>query len=367
MKLSLNRNELLEPLQKVVGVIEKKQTMQSLSHVLLEIDNDSFSLTGTDLELTIQTKTEHASDITGRITLPARKLFDICKALPEDAHIDINIKDNKATLQSGRSRFILGCLSAEEFPKIKDIKATSDLEVAQNKLLDIVNRTSFAMAKQDVRYYLNGILLEVGESYIRSVATDGHRLSICDAAVDSKEKEIKQVIIPRKAVMEIQRLLDPAKDQTVKLSLSNNHIRLEADGLEMTSKLIDGRFPEYDRVLPSTNDQIMTCDREMLRQTLFRASILSNEKYRGIRLILIKNILKIQSHNAEQEEAKDEIEVNYEGTDIEIGFNVQYLLEILNNIEGKVIEIKFKDANSSILIIDPENAQARYVAMPMRL
>lgn len=367
MKLSISRNDLLEPLQKVIGVIEKRQTMQTLSHVLLEVNNDTFLLTGTDLELTLVTTTAHPSTETGKATLPARKLYDICKALPEDAAININIEDQKATLQSGRSRFTLGCLSADDYPKLEDIEATNVISVPQSKLLTIINRTSFAMAKQDVRYYLNGILLEVGDTYLRSVATDGHRLSLCDTDVDLSGQEKTQVIIPRKAVIEMLRLLDPADDTPIELSLSNNHIRLRSDGLEMTSKLIDGRFPEYERVLPEGNDQLMKGERATLKQTLFRASILSNEKYRGIRLILSENILKIQSHNSEQEEAKDEVEVDYSGPEIEIGFNVQYLLDILNAIEGDTVDILFKDANSSILITDSEYQAARYVAMPMRL
>ena len=366
MKLKIGRNDLLNPLQQVIGAIEKRQTLAALSHVLIEADEKSISLTATDLELTMVASFDHAADTPGKIAVPARKLFDICKALPDGAEISLVEKDLKLTMKSGRSRFTLACLAAADFPKIEDITPTTSFSINSPELRNLLDRTAFAMANQDVRYYLNGLLLEVTPEQVRAVATDGHRLSMCDAEVKVDTKQKAQIIVPRKGITELQRLLSQ-DDEEVTVQMSNNHIRVIAGNLEFTSKLIDGRFPDYDRVLPSGNDAPLLTSREELRQTLQRASILSNEKYRGIRLQLSKNTLNIQSNNTEQEEAEDELEVNYSGNDFEIGFNVQYILDVLGSIDGDNVEVLFKDPNSSILITDSEQTNARYVVMPMRL
>jgi len=366
MKLNIGRNELLNPLQQVIGAIEKRQTLAALSHVLIEAEAKQLKLTATDLELTMVSTIDHAAAEPGKIAVPARKLFDICKALPEGSDLKLSEKDQKLLIKSGRSRFTLACLAATDFPKIDNITPVTSFKIESGALRHLLDRTAFAMANQDVRYYLNGLLLEVTKKQVRAVATDGHRLSMCDAAVDTNTDKTNQIIVPRKGITELQRLLN-TDDAEIEVQMSNNHIRVVTGSLEFTSKLIDGRFPDYDRVLPEGNDAPLTTAREELRSTLQRASILSNEKYRGIRLQLSENTLNIQSNNTEQEEAEDELEVNYSGNEFEIGFNVQYILDVLSCIEGENVELLFKDPNSSILIVDAENPDARYVVMPMRL
>lgn len=366
MKLDIGRNDLLNPLQQVIGAIEKRQTLAALAHVLIETDGKEISLTATDLELTMVASFSHPSDNPGKVAVPARKLFDICKALPEGSDISIEEKDLKLTMKSGRSRFTLACLAAADFPKVEDITPTTKFTIKSSELRNLLDRTAFAMANQDVRYYLNGLLLEVTPKQVRAVATDGHRLAMCDAELKVDTEKKQQIIVPRKGITELQRLL-AQDDEDVMVQMSNNHIRVIAGKLEFTSKLIDGRFPDYDRVLPEGNDAPLLTAREALRQTLQRASILSNEKYRGIRLKLSKNTLNIQSNNTEQEEAEDELEVDYSGNSFEIGFNVQYILDVLSSIDGDTVEVLFKDPNSSILITDSESTTARYVVMPMRL
>jgi len=366
MKLSIERNAILEPLQSVLGAIEKRQTMPALGHVLMDCSNDGFILTATDLEITLVATQKHPVEEPGMVALPARKFFDICKALPDTAQITISTDGNKADIKAGRSRFSLSCLPADEFPKLEDVSHGLKIEITQQVLKKLFERTAFAMANQDVRYYLNGLMLEVSNNQIQSVATDGHRLALYSVATENNSDSKLQVIIPRKGVIELQRLLVDT-DSVVELQLTANHIRVDTDSLQFTSKLIDGKFPDYERVLPSGSDKLLVADRDKLRQALTRASILSNEKYRGIRLSLQEKTLIIQAHNSEQEEAEDELEVNYDSEDIEIGFNVQYLLDVLGVIEGDTIEIKLKDGNSSILLNDPNDPQARYVIMPMRL
>ena len=367
MKLSIDRNAILEPLQKILGAIEKRQTMPALAHVLVDCSTDGIVMTATDLEITLVASFQHPVDEPGSIAIPARKLFDICKALPDPSQITLKVKDNKAVLNAGRSRFTLSCLSAEEFPKLEDVSKGQQFDINQSLFKKLIERTAFAMANQDVRYYLNGLMLEVSKDQIKSVATDGHRLSLCEiGAVTGGGETRLQAIVPRKGVLELQRLLID-DDATANVQLSANHIRVMTDELQFTSKLIDGKFPDYDRVIPSGSDKQLTADKDALRMALSRASILSNEKYRGIRLTINENSIKIQAHNAEQEEAEDELEVEYSGDSVDIGFNVQYLLDVLGVIEGNSVKILLKDGNSSILISDPDDEQSHYVIMPMRL
>lgn len=366
MKLEISRDDLLHPLQQVIGAIEKRQTLAALGHVLMEASESQLRLTATDLELTLVTTIEHVAQEAGQIAVPARKLYDICRALSDGSTLSISVENQKMSIKSGRSRFTLACLSASDFPKLEDISPTREVRLSAAVLKHLLDKTAFAMANQDVRYYLNGLLLEVAQNHVRAVATDGHRLSMCDAAMETGSDETTRIIVPRKAISELSRLLQDA-DLELAVQMSNNHIRLTAGHLEFTSKLIDGRFPDYERVLPEGNDSIMLADCNALRQTLQRASILSNEKYRGIKLQLSKNQLNIQSNNTEHEEAEDEIEVEYTGNEFEVGFNVQYIIEVLNTIDGELAKIRFKDPNSSILITDAEHEDARYVVMPMRL
>jgi len=365
MKISIERDVLLKPLQQVIGAVEKRNTMPALANILIQADNNKIHFTGTDLEIELHASIEHPVDDPGETTLPARKLMDICKALPEGAQIQISADTDKATVKSGRSRFSLVTLPATDFPILEEITSSKKFSLPQSTLKNLVEKTAFAMAHQDVRYYLNGLMLEVAPDLLRSVATDGHRLALGEAKAQIDTESKQQVIVPRKGIHELSRLLEDEGDAQVQISA--NHIRVSTDGLRFTSKLIDGRFPEYDRVLPKGGDKEIIINRDTLRQALSRASILSNEKYRGIRLLIEANSLKIQAHNPEQEEAEDEVEIPYTGDSLEIGFNVNYLLDVLNTIKDENVKITLKDSNSSALIQGENTDDALYVVMPMRL
>ena len=366
MKLKIHREDLLNPLQHIIGAVEKRQTMPALSNILIRAQADSLTLTATDLEIELVTRIDMKVDEPGEITLPARKLLDICKALTAEAEIRLSIKDDKALIQSGRSRFSLATLPASDFPALDSIKTTSEFEIPQNTLKDIIEKTAFAMAQQDVRYYLNGLLLEVSPKLLRAVATDGHRLAYCEKQTDADIADVKQVILPRKGVLELVRLLHDVAD-TVRVSLSSNHLQIEFDKIRFTSKLIDGRFPDYNRVIPDATNCVLTADRELLRQALVRASILSNEKYRGIRLAIDSNLLKLQAQNPDHEEADVELEVNYKGEALEIGFNVNYMLDVLGVSPSSMVQAALRDSNSSCLLTFPDQKDCKYVIMPMRL
>ncbi len=257
-------------------------------------------------------------------------------------------------------------MPANDFPALDAINSIYEFEITQNTLRDIIDKTAFAMAQQDVRYYLNGLMLEISANYLRAVATDGHRLAYCEKETSADIADVKQVILPRKGVLELMRLLGDSDDM-VKIILGSNHLQVEFNELRLTSKLIDGRFPDYNRVMPTDGNNIVTADRDQLRQALMRASILSNEKYRGIRLILEKNLIKLQAQNPDQEEADVELEVVYSGNDIEIGFNVNYMLDVLNVTNSEMVQAALRDSNSSFLLTYPDQTDCKYVIMPMRL
>lgn len=369
MKLSISRDALLKPLQAVMGVVERKQTMPILANVLLDALDDGLKVTATDLEVELVAKgTAEQVEVPGDITVPGRKLLDIARALPSGAMLDIQLQGDRLTVKAGRSRFVLSTLPAAEFPLVDDVEVAGRLELPQTALAELLSRTQFSMAQQDVRYYLNGLMLETGQGQLRGVATDGHRLAMCDISVENQDVKPGQVILPRKGVIELSRLL--GNEGQVVLAIGVNHVQAVLGDIRFTSKLIDGRFPEYERVIPTQGITTLTAAREVLRSALQRAAILSNEKYRGVRLGLGKDTLKVQANNPEQEEAQDEIEVQYDGAAMEIGFNVTYLLDALGVLGGETVEIDFVDASSSCLIRDPEDDTARnakYVVMPMRL
>ena len=365
MKLSAAREALLKPLQAVIGVVERRQTMPILANVLLVTRDGNLSVTATDLEVELVASAAVDTESAGEVTVPGRKLLDICRALPDGATIDISLSGDKLSIRSGRSKFTLATLPAAEFPTVEDIGAGQSIEVSQATLARLLEKTHFAMAQQDVRYYLNGLLIETGDSYLRAVATDGHRLALCQVAEEGRKLPEQQVIVPRKGVLELQRLLTGEGDVTIELGA--NHIRLQLDGNRLTSKLIDGRFPEYDRVIPKDTDNELRADREVFKGALQRTAILSNEKYRGIRLVIRDSGVVLQAHNPEQEEAEEELEVQYSGEDIEIGFNVNYLVDALSAITSDEVSISVVDGNSSCLLREPGNDDCKYVVMPMRL
>jgi len=366
MKFQIEKETLLNPLQQIIGAVEKRQTMPALSNVLIRTSDNSLTLTATDLEIELVSQVALIVDEPGEITVPARKLLDICKSLPNEAMINFSVNDQKALVKSGRSRFSLATLPATDFPALDSINSVHEFEIPQKTLNDIIDKTAFAMAQQDVRYYLNGLMLEISSNYLRAVATDGHRLAYCEKETTADIADIKQVILPRKGVLELVRLLNDT-DETAKVTLGSNHLQVEFDQLKLTSKLIDGRFPDYNRVIPTDGDNMITADREQLRQALIRASILTNEKYRGIRLILETNLIKLQAQNPDQEEADVELEIDYKGDEIEIGFNVNYMLDVLNVTQSSMVQAALRDSNSSFLITYPDQQDCKYVIMPMRL
>ncbi|HKE97218.1 MAG TPA: DNA polymerase III subunit beta [Povalibacter sp.] len=365
MKFSAGREAILAPLQAVIGVVERRQTMPILANVHLAGRGDELALTATDLEVELVAKAKVSLQQAGEITLPGRKFLDIVRALPEGATVTITVEGERATVRSGKSRFTLATLPASDFPTVEDIRAQQSLNIAQVALKRLLDKTHFSMAQQDVRYYLNGMLLEIGDKVLRTVATDGHRLAYCETELEAPASTNQQVIVPRKGVLELQRLL--GTDGNVELAVGTNHVRAQIGEIRFTSKLIDGRFPEYGRVIPANPPKQVRADRDILRAALQRAAILSNEKYRGIRLAVKANALVLQSHNPEQEEAEEELEVTYGGEEVEIGFNVNYLLDALAAVEAGEVQLGLTDANNSCLVTSPSVQSAKYVVMPMRL
>ncbi len=366
MELKIERELLLKPLQQVIGVVERRQTLPILGNVLLKTVDNQLSITATDLEIEMISQIAIENSDSAETTLPARKFVDICKALPNDAVLTIKVDSERATIRSGKSRFVLSTLPATEFPNIDSFESLFDFEMPQSQLKMLIDQTHFAMAQQDVRYYLNGLLFEFSDNLIRVVATDGHRLALCDQKITTGVSELQQVIIPRKAVMELSRLLE-SSDELVKIELGSNHIRLSTGQLSFITKLIDGRFPDYQRVVPQGGDKIVVANRTSIHQALSRASILSNEKYRSVRFTLSSGSLQVMANNPEQEEAEEEISVDYDGPSLEIGFNASYVLEALNALHDENVQLELTDQNSCCLIRSPESEDSRYVVMPMRL
>jgi DNA polymerase-3 subunit beta len=365
MKLTATREDVLTPLQSVIGVVERRQTMPVLANVLLAARDNRLSVTGTDLEVELVATSPVTVQDPGDITVPGRKLLDIFRSLPEKTNVTLSTEGERVSLRAGRSRFTLSCLPATEFPLVEEINAQQTLTLAQGEFRRLIDKTHFSMAQQDVRYYLNGLLLESDGTTLRAVATDGHRLALCEMELPGKARATHQVIVPRKGVLELQRIL--GSEGNIQLAVGTNHVRAQIGEIRFTSKLIDGRFPEYARVIPASPPRKVEADREALRQALQRTAILSNEKYRGIRLTASPDLLTLQAHNPEQEEAEDQLEVSFKGEEVEIGFNVNYLLDALSAIEGDKVEIGLTDSNSSCLIHAPGTTHTRYVVMPMRL
>lgn len=367
MKFVVSREALLKPLQLVAGVVERRQTLPVLSNVLLVLDGDQLALTGTDLEVEIvgRLQLENAGE-SGEITVPARKLVDICRSLPDGANIEFIVEDGRMLVKSGRSRFTLSTLPATDFPNVEDAPGNLRFSCAQEEIKRLIERTAFAMAQQDVRYYLNGMLWEVRQDQLRVVATDGHRMAMCTRAVSVNTDEVTQAILPRKGVLELSRLLEDSTAQ-VDIILSSNHIRVTSADYTFTSKLVDGKFPEYERVLPRGGTKVILGSRLALKQAFARTSILSNEKYRGVRLLLSDGLLTMVANNPEQEEAEEQVSVDYSGDSLEVGFNVSYLQDVTNVIANENIKITLSDANSSALLEEPDSSDSLYVVMPMRL
>ncbi|MCK0744788.1 DNA polymerase III subunit beta [Chromohalobacter nigrandesensis] len=367
MRFTITREDLLRPLSLVAGVVERRQTLPVLSNVLLEVRDTQLALTGTDLEVELIGRTApHHVDEPGSATVPARKLMDICKSLPERTDITFTLEEGRAVLRAGRSRFTLSTLPVAEFPNIEGSQSDTTLTLTRGTLKHLIDATSFAMAQQDVRYYLNGMLLEFGHHLVRTVATDGHRLAVCARSAEVDVEPAQKLIVPRKGILELARLLD-GSDELVELTIGGTHLRAQTGDFTFTSKLVDGKFPDYERVVPRGGDKVVIAERGELRQVLSRTAILSNEKYRGVRLNLEEHNLRVTANNPEQEEAEENVSVEYEGDTLEVGFNVGYLVDVLGVLDADRVQMTLSDPNSSALLEEPGGGDAMYVVMPMRL
>ena len=365
--LECSRDELLSPLQTVSGIVERRHTLPILSNVLVERRDDALMLLATDLEIQVCSKASLAAQPNAApFTTSARKLQDILRALPPDAKVTIESTANRLQLKSGRSRFTLQTLPAEDFPRLA---AGSDhigeVTLAQKTLRGLLHLVQYAMAQQDIRYYLNGLLLSVEGRELRVVATDGHRLAFARAELESEHPR-HEVVLPRKAVLELSKLLGET-DAPVKIALLGNQVRFNFGDVELFTKIVDGKFPDYGRVIPTGHPNIITVDRAALLQALQRTAILSNDKFRGVRWVLTKDSLRVSCTNTEQEEAQEELELEYSGAAIDIGFNVNYLLDVLTALSGTHVVCAFGDASSSVLMTDPALDSFKYVIMPMRI
>lgn len=368
MKFAIARDTLLKPLNLVAGVVERRQTLPILSNVLISVEDERLSLTGTDheVELLAQIALPAAGE-NGEITVPARKLADICKSLPDASILEFTLNEQRLELRSGRSRFALSTLPAEDFPGLDSLGGTLEISVGQAELRGLIEKTAFSMAQQDVRHYLNGMLFEISQTRLRTVATDGHRLAMATLSAPMAGVTTQmQVILPRKGVLELQRLLQDGQGD-VRLVFGSNHLHAITPDFRFSSRLVDAKFPDYEKVLPRGVNKVMLGARTELKEAIARTAILSNEKFRGVRLILDDNNLQIFANNPEQEEAEENVAVDYNAGRIEIGFNVNYLIDVLGALGGSETRMQLSDGSASVLLDDPGNDSALYVVMPMRL
>lgn len=366
MKFDIQREVFLQPLSQVIGVVERKQTLPVLANFLISARDGEITITGTDMEVELIAAAPADVKGDGEITIPARKLVDIVRALPDGVSIGVTVEGDKATVSSGRSRFTLATLPATEFPATDQVETLETVKIQEVELKGLLDKTSFAMANQDVRYYLNGLLFEFRDGQLRTVATDGHRLAICDHPNPVEVSSDRQLIVPRKGVLELARMLGDGEEE-VEFALGKNHVRLVRGKTVLTSKLIDGRFPDYEAVIPVGTDREIKIDRDAFTHALQRAAILSNEKYRGVRLEATGNTVKIIAHNPQHEEAVEELEAEMNFEQMAVGFNVTYLLDALTALLKPQVKMALRDANSSCLISGIEDSPDRHVVMPLKL
>lgn len=365
--IKTQRDNVLLPLQSVCGIVEKRHTLPILSNVLIEKSGEQLTLLATDIEIQIRTHTagKEGPEKTA-VTVGARKLQDILRSLSDDAEVSLELTDKRLQVRAGKSRFNLQTLPAEDYPRMAQPDGEqARLQLTQKQFKRLIGLVQYAMAQQDIRYYLNGLLLVVTGNEIRVVTTDGHRLAYASEQV-AESLPRTEVILPRKTIIELSRLLAD-NDDALDISLSPSQAVFRFGEIELVSKLIDGKFPDYERVIPQNHNKIITISRLTLLQSLHRAAILTNEKFRGVRIVLAAGSLKIISSNADQEEAQEELEIDYDAEALDIGFNVTYLLDVLNNVTNDEVEIRLADANSSALITLPGNDKFKYVVMPMRI
>ncbi|NOH97485.1 DNA polymerase III subunit beta [Vibrio sp. 99-70-13A1] len=366
MKFTIERSHLIKPLQQVSGALGGRPTLPILGNLLIKVEDNVLSMTATDLEVELVSRVTLEGDFeAGNITVPSRKFLDICRGLPDNSIITVVLEGDRIQVRSGRSRFSLATLPAADFPNIEDWQSEVEVSVTQAELKGLIEKTQFSMANQDVRYYLNGMLFEIEGSILRSVATDGHRMAVSQAALGADFAQ-KQIIVPRKGVQELVKLLD-SPEQPVTLQIGSSNLRAEVNNYVFTSKLVDGRFPDYRRVMPQNTTKTLEASCDELRSAFSRAAILSNEKFRGVRVNLVDSEMRITANNPEQEEAEEVLDVSFDGDSLEIGFNVSYVLDVLNTLRCEQVRISMSDANASALIENAQDSSAMYVVMPIRL
>jgi DNA polymerase-3 subunit beta len=366
LKIKTTNDKLLGPLQQVTGIVERRHTLPILSNVLISASGGKVDFLATDLEVQITAAATLDGNAEGTVTAGARKLYDILRSLPEDAEVSLEAKDNRMTVKAGKSRFNLQTLAAADFPRMVEAKdASKTLTLSQKSLKAALGLVQFAMAVQDIRYYLNGVLFSVDRNTLRVVATDGHRLSFASQQLDGDHGNV-EAILPRKTVLELIKLLAD-NDDPVSLAIGSNQARFTFGGIEIVSKIVEGKFPDYQKVIPTTHKNRVSIDRGTLAQSLNRAAILSNEKIRGVRLVFTKDALSIICTNNEQEEAEEGLAVDYDGDPLDIGFNISYLLDVLNHVDSPTVSLTMGDSNSSALVQIPGREDFKYVVMPMRI
>lgn len=366
MKFTINREKLLEPLQLACGVVERRQTVPILAHLLLRLEDEQLMVTGTDMEVEV---TVRIADVTlagtGRVTVPARKLMDICKGLPDGVDLHAELDGNRVSLDSGQFSSHLATLPVTDFPATKPDEPEVTVSLPEKELTRLLARTGFAMAQQDVRFFFNGILLDVQGDRVRFVATDGQRLATSYVAADNPGQH--QFIIPRKAVGELGKILGGAGDEVVHLNFTSNHMRVEHGPVTLTTRLIDATYPDYTRAIPGGGDKTLLADRQLLKEALSRTAILSNELYRVVRLMLLPGKLELHANNPLQEEAEETLNVEYEGAALETGFDVGHLIETLNVMQGERVRLTFGDPERACLLEDPDEGESLYVVTPMAI
>ncbi len=360
------RESLLAPLMQICGVVEKKGTLPIISNILIQSKGDKLFLTTSDLDVELRSMCLAEINQQGEVTIPAQKLLDICKALPDGAFITFEKKDGQCLITSDKSKFSLSTLPASEFPLIDDMESYKEINVHSIDLKRMLKQTIFCMAFQDVRYFLNGLLFEISKNKLRCVSADGHRLALSESDYLNDDDFQKQILIPRKGVLELQKMIKDT-DKDITLFVGRNHVKVQVDDITMTSKLIDGKFPDYEAVIPLNMEQQFTADKETLKKALMRVAILSNEQYKGVKFKIKKDQLELVGHNPDKEQAEDVISVESNIDYIETAFNVNYLLEAANAILGDEIQFSFKEATSSCLIKQPNGTDCRLVVMPLRI
>jgi DNA polymerase-3 subunit beta len=365
--IKVKNSILLGPLQQVTGIVEKRHTLPILSNVLIEVADSTIHFLTTDLEVQISASAKlEMPQKAASLTVAAKKLQDILRALPPDAETTLETKDNRITVKAGKSRFALQTLAAGDFPRISDSKETATvITLPQNELKRVLGLVQFAMAVQDIRYYLNGVLFSIEENTLRVVATDGHRLSMASHNLPESIPKI-EAILPRKTVIELIKLLNESDDPVV-LTMHGNQVKFIFEGIEIISKIVEGKFPDYQKVIPSSYNNHITLNRTLLQQALQRAAILSNDKIRGVRLVFTKDALSIICTNNEQEEAEEGIAIEYNSEPLDVGFNISYLLDVLNHLQCETVQISLGDVHTSALFRVPGVEDFKYVVMPMRI